>query len=156
MQHVLAVPSPAGMDWSSALAPAELLPRLGMAGLGQAWNKTAAPRGLPPVFPKWLKWLGRVVWSLQCPFQGAGRGAVFSLSSSLVSVAHPSQFLAGFRCTYVSHLMPEHLLFSVLYNSTFPSGFTPVAKFRNISLASAAGHRGLHIQKCIHGAFPFA
>lgn len=88
MQHILAVPSPAGMDGSSALAPAELLP-----GLGQAWNKTAAPRGLPPVFPDWLKGLDRLVWSLQCPFQGAGCGAVLSLSSSLVIV--PSQPVPG-------------------------------------------------------------
>lgn len=106
MQHVLAVPSPTGMDWSSALAPADLLSRLGMAELGQAWNKTPAPRGFPPVFPKWLKWLGRVVWSLQCSFQGARLVAVLSLSSSLVSMAHHIQFLAGFRYTCVSHLMP--------------------------------------------------
>lgn len=156
MQHILAVPSPAAMVWSSALAPAELLSRLGIAGMGQAWNKTAAPRGLPLVFPKWLKWLGRVVWSLQCLFQCAGFVAVLSLSSSLMSVTHPIQFLAGFRRTCVSHLKPEHHLFSVLYNSTLPSGLATVAKFRNISPVSAAGHLGLHIQECIHGAFSFA
>lgn len=52
--------------------------------------------------------------------------------------------------------MPEHLLFSVLRKSALLSGLAPVAKFKNISLALAAGHRGLHIQECIHGGFSYA
>lgn len=51
--------------------------------------------------------------------------------------------------------MPERLLFSVLRKSALPSGLAPVAKFKNTSLASAAGHCGLHIQKCVHGAFSY-
>lgn len=87
-----------GMEHGSTLHAAELLPMLGMAGLGQA----------------------------------------------------------VFRCMSVNCFVPEHLLFSVLHKSALPSGVAPVAKSEAISLAPATGHCGLHVHKCVHGAFSHA
>lgn len=87
-------------------------------------------------------------WVCGCPFpllQPRERGPSYPV---------PGRFQVSLRC--VSHLRPEHLLFSVLHNSALPSDLAPVAKFKNISLASGASQRGLHIQECIHGTLPFA
>lgn len=97
MQHVMAVAS-IGMEHDFILHAGELLPMLGMAGLGQA----------------------------------------------------------VFKCMFANYLMPEHLLFSVLHKSALPSGVAPVAKSEAISLAPATGHCGLHVHKCVHGAFSHA
>lgn len=96
------------------------------------------------------------------PGQGGAISAVpvcglsFTSPSVSLSVADPNRFPAGFKGTFASYLMPEHLLFSALRKSALPSGLAPVAKFKNISLAPAAGHHGLYSQKSIQGVFSYA
>jgi len=83
-----------------------------------------------------------------------GAGLSFVSPPVSVSMAHANRFLAVCKCMFVTYLMPQHVLFSVLRKSALPSGLAPSANFKNVSLALAAGHCGL--QKCIRVAFSYA
>lgn len=152
MQHVLAVPSPQG--WIGALPwrQQSCSPRWVWRGWDEQGIKEQLQGDFPLFFLNEMAGQGGVIpavpisgcWVCGCPFpllQPRERGPSYPVPGRFqVSLWQPPNARTPF----------------VLHNSAFPSGLAPVAKFRNISLASGAGHSGLHIEECIHGTLPFA